>query len=246
MEATLHTMHVPLDRENVSRQMLLKYDPHAVYEPAAYSSILLLRNLTVRPNDVALDLGTGTGVYSVGMAMQGALRVVAVDISENALNTARCNAELNGVADRLEVRKGSMFDPIRDHEKFSLIVSNPPCLPDPGMADPTLPGTTMMSGFDGSYHATLMLEKAPRFLSPDGRLVFVYPSTSNPRKIFSMLAASYHYQIQAEIQVPFYLHFLELWTYLYQLREQGVCDFYEIAGVPYRTYWLIEAQAKSN
>jgi release factor glutamine methyltransferase len=246
MEPTLHTMRVPLDREIVTRQMVLRYDPRTVYEPAAYSSILLLRNLTVKPDDVALDLGTGTGVYSVGIAMRGAKRVVAVDISDDALNTTRCNAELNGVADRLELRQGSMFEPIRANEQFSLIVSNPPCLPDPGDADPTLPGATMMSGSDGSYHATLMLDEAPHFLSAGGRLVFVYPSTSNPHKIFNMLDAGYRYQIQAEIQVPFYLHFLELWPYLHHLRDQGVCDFYEIAGVPYRTYWLIEAQPRSH
>jgi methylase of polypeptide subunit release factors len=245
VDSMLHTMRFPLSTEDTSKQIVLQYDPDQVYAPTAFSSILLVRNIKVNPDDVALELGTGSGIHPVGIAMRGARRVVTVDISETALKTATHNAELNEVRDRIEFRQGSMFDPVQPDEKFSLIVSSPPCLPDPGTTDPTLPGTTMLSGSDGSYHTVLLLDRAPHYLSPGGRVVFTYPSTSNPRKIFGILDRDYNYEIVAEIQTPFYLHFLEMWPYLEKLREQGLCDYFEIAGVPYRTYWLIQAQPKS-
>ena len=243
-----HTMTIPLRGLDgqADQEIVLDYDPTQVYAPKAYSSVFLVRNLEVFPDDAVLDLGTGSGVYSIGVALMGAQQVVAVDIHESALQTAHHNAERNGVADRISFRLGEMFDPLDPAEKFSLIVCNPPCLPDPGEIDLLIPGTIMLSGSDGTAHVTWLLEQAPDHLAPGGRVVFVYPSTSNPRKMFDLLDRNYNYHIQAEIEIPFYLHFLEMWPYLEQLKAQGVSDFHEIAGVPYRTYWLIKAQPKSG
>lgn len=241
-----HTMRIPLDGTGQEPALTLRYDPLKVYAPTAYSSVLLIRNVDVAPNEVTLDVGTGTGVYAIGIAKRGARRIVAVDASQDALTTARYNAELNGVAHRIDFRYGSMFDSIRDDESFSLIVSNPPCLPDPGDLNLVIPGTIMLSGPDGTHHATILLEQGRNYLLPGGRIVFVYPSTSNPRKVFDLLDQDYEYDVLAEIEIPFYLHFLELWDYLEDLRAQGLCEFHERAGVPYRTYWLIRARPKTR
>lgn len=240
-----HCMHIPLlTREGEATTVVLEYDPLQVYAPTAYSSVLLVRNLHVAPTEVVLDIGTGSGVYAISAALLGARQTVAVDISQTALETAQHNAELNQVADRIDLRYGSMFTALRDGEKFSLILSNPPCLPDPGGFDTVIPGTIMLSGSDGTHHATMLLEEGPRYLLPGGKILFVYPSTSNPRKIFELLDRFYTYHVLAEIEIPFYLHFLELWGYLSKLREQGLCEFHEESNVPYRTYWLIEARPK--
>ena len=244
MDSPIHSMRIPLTQNNQNHSLHLSYDPLRVYPPNAYSAVLMTRNLNVLPGDVALELGTGTGAFSIAIALMGGQKVVAVDILDDALNTAKGNAEKNGVADRIEFRKGSMFDPVNEGEKFSLIVCSPPCLPDPGPIDLIIPGQIMLSGSDGSQHGTLLIQEAPKYLAPGGRLVFVYPSTSNPRKIFGMLDQNYNYKILVEIEIPFYLHFLELWDYLASLKEQGLCDYTEQNGVPYRTYWLIEAYPK--
>ena len=49
-----------------------------------------------------LDVGCGSGVYSVDFARRGAGRVVGVDFSGNMLELARQEAEQHGVADRCE------------------------------------------------------------------------------------------------------------------------------------------------
>jgi release factor glutamine methyltransferase len=86
-----------------------------------------------------LDLCTGSGVLAVSLAKElTAARVVATDVSEAAVAIARQNAERNGVADRVDVRLGDLWQPVcpacrgesaalhSDGACFDLIVSNPP------------------------------------------------------------------------------------------------------------------------
>jgi len=84
-----------------------------------------------RPVDLALDLGTGCGIQALHAARHAKL-VIATDISERALELARFNAELNGVAN-IEFRLGSLFDPVP--ERFGHVVSNPPFVITPRSAE---------------------------------------------------------------------------------------------------------------
>jgi methylase of polypeptide subunit release factors len=78
--------------------------------------------ITERAGSV-LDLGTGCGIQALHAAGH-AEHIVATDISPRALELAALNAGLNGV-DSLEVRLGSLFEPVKG-ERFDQIVSNPP------------------------------------------------------------------------------------------------------------------------
>ena len=71
-----------------------------------------------------LDLGTGSGVGAVFAARRGA-SVVAVDINPEAARCARINALLNQVDERIEVRQGDLFAPVRGR-RFDLVLFNPP------------------------------------------------------------------------------------------------------------------------
>src|SRR5688500_7652070 len=72
----------------------------------------------------ALDVGTGSGAIALSLATEGAFeRVVAVDVSEDALDVARENAAFCGAA--VELRPGSLFDAVQG-ERFDVVVSNPP------------------------------------------------------------------------------------------------------------------------
>ena len=59
----------------------------------------------VRPGDVVIDIGTGSGVLAVAAAMAGASRVYALEASGIA-NVARAVFEANGVADRVTLVQG--------------------------------------------------------------------------------------------------------------------------------------------
>ncbi|HYG58004.1 MAG TPA: class I SAM-dependent rRNA methyltransferase [Symbiobacteriaceae bacterium] len=77
-----------------------------------------------------LDCFCNVGGFALNAAAAGAREVIAVDASGEALQAARENAELNGLADRMQYREGNAFDVLRkleaDKEQFDLIVLDPP------------------------------------------------------------------------------------------------------------------------
>jgi release factor glutamine methyltransferase len=75
----------------------------------------------------ALDIGTGSGAIAICLAREGGFqRVVATDVSVDALEVARTNAERYGVEDRIELRYGDGYEVVAPEERFSAIISNPP------------------------------------------------------------------------------------------------------------------------
>ncbi|MGE0871208.1 MAG: peptide chain release factor N(5)-glutamine methyltransferase [Kofleriaceae bacterium] len=73
-----------------------------------------------------LDLCTGSGAIAISLAKElPAARIVATDISPQAVAIARGNAERHGFADRIEVRNGDLFAPVAG-QRFDLIAANPP------------------------------------------------------------------------------------------------------------------------
>jgi release factor glutamine methyltransferase len=66
-------------------------------------------------------------VIAISLALEGPFeKVVATDVSRDALDVARGNAERSGAGGRVELREGSFFDPIEQGERFDIVVSNPP------------------------------------------------------------------------------------------------------------------------
>lgn len=74
-----------------------------------------------------LDLGTGSGALAIAAA-RTAGRVVALDINEEAVRCARINLLLNRVDDRVEVRRGDLFEPVAGM-RFDRVLCNPPYYP---------------------------------------------------------------------------------------------------------------------
>ena len=70
--------------------------------------LVLARHVLDHPDIVAgrevLDLGCGGGVVAIASAKAGAAQVLAVDVDIAAIEAARLNAELNGVAIEVERR----------------------------------------------------------------------------------------------------------------------------------------------
>ena len=74
-----------------------------------------------------LDLGTGTGCIIISLVknIYGATGT-AVDISRGALRVARRNIKKFNLSDKIKTVRASFDTPHAVHEKFDIIVSNPP------------------------------------------------------------------------------------------------------------------------
>ncbi len=156
-------------------------------QPPKAGSKLFCRHVIVRPGDRVLEIGTGIGLAAVMAARAGA-RVVATDVVEAAVQCARANAVLNGVADRVDVRLGDGFEPVRGLT-FDLICTSPPQMPTPPdreRADAAAAADN--GGRDGWSLLDRVIAGAPAHLNPGGRLVFTLFGFLGVKTAFGKLA----------------------------------------------------------
>jgi release factor glutamine methyltransferase len=130
---------------------------------------------------VALDVGTGSGCIAAAVAVaEPGLRVLAMDISAEALVWASRTMDENGLGDRVEVLCGDLYGPLVA-ERFpergaSLIVANPPYVAESERSDLPLevsahePEVALFSGPQGLDAITRVIEEAPRWLAAPGLL----------------------------------------------------------------------------
>jgi release factor glutamine methyltransferase len=109
------------------RGLTLRVDPR-VLVPRPETEVVVeraLERLRDRPEPIVLDVGTGSGAIALAVASEhpGA-RVVATDISADALAVAADNRAALGLGDRVELVLGHVVAGLRG--PFDLVVSNPP------------------------------------------------------------------------------------------------------------------------
>jgi len=148
-----------------------------VYEPAK-DSFLLAENLVVNQNDVVLDVGIGCGILGI-LAAKKAKKVVAIDVNPHAVGCARMNAELNGVAGKMDIRLGNLFEPVEGNEKFNVIVFNAPYLPSERSEQKTWIERAWAGGPSGRELIDQFISQAPRYLMEKGKIVLVQSTLSN-------------------------------------------------------------------
>ena len=72
-----------------------------------------------------VEVGVGSGIISIMLAKKFPnAKIIAVDISPDALKIAKINIEKFGFEDRIELRLGSLLEQV--DEKIDYLVSNPP------------------------------------------------------------------------------------------------------------------------
>jgi release factor glutamine methyltransferase len=122
-----------------------------------------------------LDIGTGSGAIGVVLARElPAARVVATDISPEALAVAHRNAMAHGVAGRMEFFQGDLLAAVDGD--FDIICSNPPYIPEEvygllpaGIRNFEPPGA-LIAGPDGlDFHRRIIPEGVHR-LKTGGRI----------------------------------------------------------------------------
>ena len=86
-------------------------------------SVFLLEHTHINKGDMVLDIGTGSGVQAI-FAAEKAKKVVATDINPNAISSTLHNVKHHGLENKIDVRLGDLFSPVKPGEKFDVVIFN--------------------------------------------------------------------------------------------------------------------------
>ncbi|MEA2573491.1 MAG: hypothetical protein QOH93_789 [Chloroflexia bacterium] len=143
------------------------FDPR-LHFTSEYFSEYLRRPGVVVLSDRVLDVGTGSGLLAISAALAGAAQVTAIDLNPSAVLAARLSTSLYGLAGKVRVVQGDMFEPVGG-ERFDLVICNPPYL----RGEPTSRGTLAYMAGDDFQWLRRFSQSAANHLTPGGRCLLV-------------------------------------------------------------------------
>lgn len=111
--------------EPAENEVQMRLDPGMAFGTGTHDTTRLCLELLedcVGPDTHILDVGTGSGILSVGGVLLGAASALGVDIDPVAVKVANENAELNGVSDKTEFVCGDLTDKV--HGTFEIVTAN--------------------------------------------------------------------------------------------------------------------------
>jgi release factor glutamine methyltransferase len=138
-----------------------------------------LARLDSRGTPRVADIGTGSGCIGIAIAHTAPhARVVATDISGDALQVARRNARRNGVSDRVHFVETSYMEGLEG--PFDVITSNPPYVKDQDRRFTSRavvkyePHVALFGGEDGLSGVRAVVDAARFRLAQGGWLIFEF------------------------------------------------------------------------
>ena len=119
--------------ENVDNRKILEIDPGSSFGTGTHETTKLCLEAVERiinENDEVLDLGTGSGILSIGAYLLGAKDLTIVDIDQNSVRVAKENLDQNNIPeDKIDAYCGNIILDLElknkiAHKKYDLVMAN--------------------------------------------------------------------------------------------------------------------------
>lgn len=184
-EEVFFTMHFKVDK----RVLIPRPSTLTIVEEVLQHARTNLDDRALRDSDAGAgimiaDICTGSGCIAAALSksLPGA-RVIATDISTDALEVAQHNITHHHLEDRVELIAGDLLEPVESHPvagnnaSLNYLCSNPPYIPDhewdaiePNVKDhePTL---ALRAKDNGMEFVAKLIENGPRLLTSGGMLL---------------------------------------------------------------------------
>ncbi|MBE5989660.1 tRNA1Val (adenine37-N6)-methyltransferase [Lacrimispora xylanisolvens] len=150
-------------------------------------AVLLSGFAKVKPEEKAIDLGTGTGIIPLLLeAKNQGMHYTGLEIQEEVADMAARSVALNHLEDKITIVRGDIKEASRlfGAASFDVVTSNPPYMNDAhGLKNPDLPKAI-------SRHEVLctledVAREAARLLRPGGRFYLVH----RPHRLIEIITA---------------------------------------------------------
>ena len=166
------------------RHLTLDVDERVLI-PRQETEVLVECILERARHGVVADVGTGSGAIALALAAEGQFdRVIATDVSRDALDVARANVVRLSPMLRapVELRLGSMLAPLRG-ERLQVLVSNPPYIAHdetsalPASVRDWEPPVALYSARSGMAMIAALIRDGADVLEPGGLLALEVDAT---------------------------------------------------------------------
>ena len=164
----------PVEIEVLGLKLLLL---PTVFCPYFIDSRLLAQNQGVSEGEDVLEIGCGSGLQAI-IAAKKAKRVVATDINRKAIECAGFNAKRHGVEGKTEFRQGSLFSPLRQDEKFDLIICNPPFYKGEGIGETYSQTESFLESF---------FKNVSTHLKKGARIIMIYSEAGDVKLLHELI-----------------------------------------------------------
>lgn len=107
------------------KELIITIDPGMAFGTGTHpTTILSLQALdaVVKQGDTIIDVGSGSGILTIGALLLGAKKVYAYDLDEVAVNSTKINIELNQLDDQVVIQQNNLLKNVQ--QKSHVVVSN--------------------------------------------------------------------------------------------------------------------------
>ncbi|MFI5639502.1 methyltransferase [Streptomyces goshikiensis] len=218
------------------RLRLTVEDPAEVLFPTDCGlSLIAALNADVVPDLAgvnALDIGSGSGLYTVALLAAGAERVTALDINPASATQTAVNVMANGLD---STRLTCVTSPLEEYspaERFDLVITNPPHLPyDPSYERKDGLETALVARRGGRAVYDSVVERVDTLLAPGGTLLMAHSSLADiPRTVAELTRYGFEAETLEvfEMDIPLLAyaeHKETMLTLLRERRAEGRAEF---------------------